>query len=85
MSVIEINISDFKNVQKWSRLLCLKTQNLKCQDLEFWSTYGMSFKGQTFSKAKYGVPKIERRDNFQYIKLFQSSIFERIEDTIICF
>ena len=31
-----------KNVAKWSRLLYFETQHLKCQNLKFWSTYGMN-------------------------------------------
>ena len=31
------------------------------------------------------LPKNERWDNFQYIKVYQRSFFGRIEDTIICF
>ena len=41
-------------------------------------------KGQTISKANYGVLN-NRGDKFQYIKLSQCSIFWRIEDTINCF
>ena len=47
----------------------------------------LSLKGQTISKADYGVlnsPKSECWHNFQYIKLSQHYFFGRIKETINC-